>query len=79
MKKLLILGTVLLSSCSSYRIEVVRSTSGTFYTPARRHGLHWDAYYYAFPNKLGAINQIYGWHTEEELHKSIKSQYIYFK
>jgi hypothetical protein len=88
MKKILILGALLLSSCSSYRIEVIHSSSGTFYTPSKRHGLYWNAYYYIFPNKLGDINQsshtllwvpMYGWNTKAELRKSIKSPYLYFK
>lgn len=51
MKKLLILGTVLLSSCSTYRIRVNKTETHTYYTPSQRVGIHWSEHYASFQSK----------------------------
>jgi hypothetical protein len=42
MKKLLILATVLLSSCSAYKIQIVNFAEHDYYVPLERKGLVWD-------------------------------------
>jgi len=42
MKKLLILATVLLSSCSAYKIQIVNFGEHDYYVPLERKGLAWD-------------------------------------
>ena len=79
MKKLLILGTILLSSCSSYRIRVIQSSAGTYYIPAKRVGMQWDEYYHAFHSKQMAESQIKDWKDDKAFTKNNKSQYIYIK
>lgn len=41
MKKLLILGTILLTSCSAYKIQVVNLGEHDYYIPMERKGLDW--------------------------------------
>jgi hypothetical protein len=84
MKKLLILGTLLLSSCSAYRIEInqIRYTQPgtkqiTYYTPAKRVGLMWIEHYNSFIHKHEAVNQIIEWQDEKKMLNS-KPQYIFY-
>jgi hypothetical protein len=79
MKKLLILVTVLLSSCSTYRIQVIKSSAGTYYVPAQRNGLQWREHYHMFTNKQMAESQIKDWKDDRAFAKNNKSQYIYIK
>jgi hypothetical protein len=79
MKKILILGTLLLSSCSAYRIEVIKTTTGTYYTPSRRENLVWFDYYHSFTSKQMAEDKIKEWKEDKAFEKSNRSQYIYFK
>ena len=79
MKKLLILGTLLLSSCSAYRIQVVKTRDTIYYTPANRERLVWFDHYHSFTSKQKAEEQIKEWKEDKAFEKSNKSQYIYFK
>jgi hypothetical protein len=79
MKKLLILGTILLSSCSAYRIQVVKLSAGTYYIPSQRDGLQWREHYHMFTDKQMAESQIKDWKDDKAFAKNNKSQYIYFK
>ena len=79
MKKLLILGTLLLSSCSAYRIQVVKTRDTIYYTPAKRERLVWFDHYHSFKSKQAAEDVIKGWKEDKEFAKKNKSQYIYFK
>ena len=79
MKKLLILGTLLLSSCSAYRIQVVKTRDTIYYTPAKRERLVWFDHYHSFTSKQKAEEQIKEWKEDKAFEKSNKSQYIYFK
>jgi hypothetical protein len=79
MKKLLILGILLLSSCSAYRIRVNETETQTYYTPSQRVGLHWVEHYASFQNKELAEWQIQNWKLDKAYQKRNKSQYIYFK
>jgi hypothetical protein len=79
MKKLLILGTVLLSSCSAYRIQVVKTRDTIYYTPAKRERLVWFDHYHSFTSKQMAEDVIKTWKENKLIDKSNKSQYIYFK
>jgi hypothetical protein len=79
MKKILILGTLLLSSCSAYRIQVIKSSAGIYYVPAQRNGLQWNEHYHAFQSKQKAEEQIKEWKEDKAFYKNNKSQYIYFK
>jgi hypothetical protein len=79
MKKLLILATVLLSSCSAYRIRVNKTEVHTYYTPSQRVGLHWVEHYASFQSQQLAEWQIQNWKADKAFEKHNKSQYIYFK
>ena len=79
MKKILILATVLLSSCSAYRIQVNKTESQTYYTPSKRVGLHWVEHYASFQTQKLAEWQIQSWKADKAFEKHNKSQYIYFK
>jgi hypothetical protein len=79
MKKLLILGTILLSSCSAYRIRVNETEAQTYYTPSQRVGLHWVEHYASFQSKELADWQIQNWKLDKAYQKRNKSQYIYIK
>lgn len=79
MKKLLILATVLLSSCSAYRIRVNETEAQTYYTPSQRVGLHWVEHYASFQSKELADWQIHNWKLDKAFEKRNKSQYIYIK
>ena len=79
MKKILIFGTVLLSSCSAYRIQVIKTKDNTYYTPERRERLVWFEHYHSFQSKQKAEEQIKEWKDDKEFAKKNKSQYIYFK
>ena len=79
MKKLLILGTLLLSSCSTYRIQVVKTRDTIYYTPAKRERLVWFDHYHSFTSKQKAEEQIKEWKADKVFQKRNKSQYIYFK
>jgi hypothetical protein len=79
MKKLLILTTVLLSSCSTYRIRVNETGLQTYYTPSQRIGLRWDEHYASFQSKELAEWQIQNWKLDKAYQKRNKSQYIYIK
>jgi hypothetical protein len=79
MKKLLILGTLLLSSCSAYRIQVIKTRDTTYYTPAKRERLVWFDHYHSFTSKQMAEDVIKTWKEDKLIEKSNKSQYIYFK
>ena len=79
MKKLLILGTLLLSSCSAYRIQVTKTKTVTYYTPSKRERLVWFEHYHSFTSKQMAEEQIKEWKEDKAFEKSNKSQYIYFK
>ena len=79
MKKLLILGTLLLSSCSAYRIQVVKTRDTIYYTPSKRERLVWFDHYHSFTSKQKAEEQIKEWKADTVFQKRNKSQYIYFK
>ena len=79
MKKLLILGTLLLSSCSAYRIRIFKSTAGTYYHTSQRVGVQWVEHYSIFSTQQQAEEQIKEWKEEKSFYKNNKSQYIYFK
>ena len=79
MKKLLILGTLLLSSCSAYRIQVTKTRDTIYYTPAKRERLIWIEHYRLFTSKQKAEEQIKEWKEDKAFYKNNKSQYIYFK
>ncbi len=79
MRKLLILATVLLSSCSSYRIKVTKTTMGTHYQASQRVGLQWVEHYSIFPTQQEAEKQIQEWKADKAFYKQNKTQYIYFK
>jgi hypothetical protein len=79
MKKLLILGTLLLSSCSAYRIQVTKTKTVTYYTPSKRERLVWFEHYHSFTSKQMAEDKIKEWKEDKAFEKSNKSQYIYFK
>lgn len=79
MKKLLILAIVALSSCSTYRIKVTKTTAGTYYTASQRVNLHWVEHYSMFSTQQQAEDQIKEWKTDKEFYKNNKSQYIYIK
>lgn len=79
MKKLLILGTVLLSSCSTYRIQVNKTETHTYYTPSKRVGLHWEEHYASYQSQQLAEWQIQSWKADKAFQKHNKSQYIYIK
>jgi len=79
MKKILILGTLLLSSCSAYRIEVIKTRDATYYTPAKQERLVWFDHYHSFKSKQAAEDIIKEWKADKEFAKKNKSQYIYFK
>lgn len=79
MKKLLILGILLLSSCSSYRIKVTKTTAGTYYHASQRIGLQWVEHYSMFSTQQEAEKQIQEWKNDKTFYKQNKSQYIYFK
>jgi hypothetical protein len=79
MKKLLILGTLLLSSCSAYRIQVSTTTAGTYYHSSQRVGIQWVEHYSTFTTQQQAEGQIREWKEEKSFAKNNKSQYIYFK
>lgn len=79
MKKILLLVTVLLSSCSAYRIQVNKTTSGTYYQVSQRVGMHWIEYYSMFPTQQKAEEQIQEWKTDKAFEKQNKTQYIYIK
>lgn len=79
MKKLLILAVVALSSCSTYRIQVNKTTAGTYYKASQRIGLQWVEHYSMFQTQQQAEEQIKEWKTDKEFYKNNKSQYIYFK
>ena len=79
MKKLLILGTLLLSSCSAYRIQVVKTRDTIYYTPAKRERLVWFDHYHSSTSKQMAEDVIKTWKEDKLIEKSNKSQYIYFK
>jgi hypothetical protein len=79
MKKLLILGTLLLSSCSVYRIQVAKTKDATYYTPAKRERLVWFDHYHSFKSKQAAEDVIKGWKEDKALEKLNRSQYIYIK
>ena len=79
MKKLLILGTLLLSSCSAYRIQVVKTRDTIYYTPSKRERLVWFDHYHSFTSKQKAEEQIKEWKADKVFQKRNKSQYIYFK
>jgi hypothetical protein len=79
MKKLLILGTLLLSSCSAYRIQISTTTAGTYYHSSQRVGVQWVEHYSTFTLQQQAEEQIREWKEEKVFAKNNKSQYIYFK
>ncbi len=79
MKKLLILGTLLLSSCSTYRIKVIKTTAGTYYQASQRVGLQWVEYYSMFSTQQQVEEQIKEWKADKAFHKQNKLQYIYVK
>lgn len=79
MKKLLILGTLLLSSCSAYRIQVTKTKNATYYTPAKRERLVWFDHYHSYTSKQKAEDKIKEWKEDKAFEKSNRSQYIYFK
>ena len=79
MKKLLILGIVLLSSCSAYRIQVVKTRDTIYYIPEKRERLVWFDHYHSFTSKQMAEDVIKTWKEDKLIEKSNKSQYIYFK
>ena len=79
MRKLLILGTLLLSSCSAYRIQVNKTEDQTYYTPSHRVGIHWVEHYASFQTQKLAEGQIQSWKADKAFQKHNKSQYIYFK
>ena len=79
MKKLLILATVLLSGCSTYRIQVIKSSAGTYYIPSQRIKMRWNDHYHAFHSKQMAEAQIKDWKDDKAFTKNNKSQYIYIK
>ncbi len=79
MKKLLILATVLLSSCSTYRIQVNTTTAGTYYKASQRVNIHWVEYYSMFSTQQQAERQIQEWKDDKAFKKANKSQYIYVK
>ncbi len=79
MRKLLILATVLLSSCSSYRIKVTKTTHGSYYHTSQRVGLQWVEHYSMFPTQQEAEKQIQEWKDDKAFKKQNKTQYIYFK
>ena len=79
MKKILILATVLLSSCSTYRIRVNKTAVHTYYTPAQRIGIHWNEHYASFQSKELAEWTIQTRKLDKEYQKRNKSQYNYIK
>ena len=79
MKKLLILGTLLLCSCSAYRIQVVKTKDVTYYTPAKRERLVWFDHYHSFTSQKMAEDVIKNWKDDKAFEKLNRSQYIYFK
>jgi hypothetical protein len=79
MKKLLILATVLLSSCSTYRIRVNKTEVQTYYTPSQRVGLRWNEHYASFQSKELADWQIQNWKLDKAYQKRNKPQYLYIK
>lgn len=79
MKIKLILVIALLSSCSTYRIRVNKTTAGTYYHASQRIGLQWVEHYSMFSTKQQAENQIQEWKNDKAFYKQNKSQYIYFK
>lgn len=79
MKIKLILATVLLSSCSAYKIKVTKTTHGTYYQASQRVGLQWVEHYSIFPTQQQAEGQIKEWKADKEFLKQNKTQYIYFK
>ena len=79
MKKLLLLAIVALSSCSSYRIQVNKTTAGTYYKASQRVGVQWVEHYSMFSTQQQAENQINEWKADKQFYKNNKSQYIYIK
>jgi len=79
MKKLLILATVLLSSCSTYRIQVNKTMAGTYYKASQRVNMHWVEHYSMFSTQQQAEEQIQNWKMDKAFYKNNKTQYIYFK
>jgi hypothetical protein len=79
MKKLLILATVLLSSCSTYRIRVNKTMAGTYYKASQRVNMHWVEHYSMFSTQQQAEEQIQNWKMDKAFYKNNKTQYIYFK
>jgi hypothetical protein len=79
MKIKLILAIALLSSCSTYRIQVNTTTAGTYYKASQRVDIHWVEHYSMFSTQQQAEKQIQEWKDDKAFKKANKSQYIYFK
>ncbi len=65
MKKILVIVSLGLSSCASYKMEVTVNSTGTFYHVYRRHKLHWDDSNSIFYSEKSALDRIEDWRQQE--------------
>lgn len=71
MKKLLILGTILLTSCSAYKIQIVNFADHDYYIPMERRGLDWKKSPNLYYGEQGAREHV------EILRKQAKLRRLY--
>lgn len=65
MKKIIVVIGLALSSCSSYKMEIISNSGGTFYQVYRRHNAHWDGGHNIFYSEKAALKQIEDWRKED--------------
>jgi prephenate dehydrogenase len=69
MKKIIVIVGLALSSCSSYKMEIMNSSAGTFYRVYRRHNSHWDGGQNLFYSEKAALEKIEDWRKESSASK----------
>ena len=76
----IILGAMLLQSCYSYRIKVVRTLDDTYYVPQRRVLGGWETHNITPTSKIQAERLTIKWRREERALKQLKrTKYIRVK
>jgi hypothetical protein len=65
MKKIIVIVGLALSSCSSYKMEIISNSGGTFYQVYRRHNHHWDGGQNVFYSEKAALERIEDWRQQE--------------